>query len=82
MEGLSGSLRIKGAPLATAWQHITYSPNADLPASLGKIHALFLTRCRQEARNRNLALLRPDQATNIGPSWMVQGATQGLAKSH
>lgn len=74
MEWLSGSLRIKGAPLATAataWQ--AYYSQPPVPNSLGKIYALFSTSCRQEARNRNLGMLRLGQAANIFPSWAVQG---------
>lgn len=74
IEELTGSLRIKGAALATAataWQ--AYYSQAPVPNSLGKIHALFLTRCRQEARNRELGMLRLGQAANIFPCWALQG---------
>lgn len=74
IEGLSGSLRIKGAALATAataWQ--AYYSQPAVPNSLGKIHVLFSTRCGQEAHNRNLGMLRLGQAANIFPPWAVQG---------
>lgn len=41
---------------------------APMPNSQGKSYTLLLTICRQEARNRNLGMLRPGQATNVFPS--------------
>lgn len=78
MEGFSGPLKVKGAPLATAataWQSVTYCPGAEF---LDNIHALLLMRRRREARNRSLGMLRLGQATKIPSSWAVQWAPWGL----
>lgn len=81
--GIVWLLEDKGAPLATAATALaSILLTAPVPNSLCRIHALLLTRCREEARNRNLGMLRPGQATDIFPSCAAQGATTGPGKSH
>lgn len=80
---LSGSLKRKGrrSPLQPQpWQ--AYYSQLPCRTPSAEIHALLLTECREEARNRNLGMLRSGQATDIFPSWAAQGANTGPAKSH